>query len=108
MKGDGRTVSARIYKPARSAMQSGTRRTHRWQLDFDSDEPLTLDPLMGWTSNGDMKRQISLTFPTKEDAIAYAERHGLDYRVDDERPPRRHRIAYADNFRSNRRVPWTH
>ena len=89
-------------------MQSGKRKTHGWRLEMDPDQPLTVDPLMGWTSNGDMKRQISLSFATKEEAIAYAERNGIAYRVFEAHEPSPKTIAYADNFRTSRRVPWTH
>ena len=101
-------MSARIYKPAKTAMQSGRAKTHLWQLDFDPELPRTIDPLMGWTSSRDMKSQIRLRFATKEEAIAYAEKHGIAYHVQEpqERTPRK--IAYADNFKSDRRVPWSH
>lgn len=89
-------------------MQSGRANTREWRLEFDPEEPLTIEPLMGWTANDDMKRQIRLRFPTKDDAIAYAERHGIPYRVYEAKTPREKTIAYADNFRANRRMPWTH
>lgn len=101
-------MTARIHKPAKTAMQSGRRKTHRWRLDFEPEAPRTVDPLMGWTSSGDMKQQVSLEFDSKEEAIAYAERHGIEYRVIEPHEPKRRKIAYADNFRSGRRVPWTH
>ena len=92
-------MRVRIYKPARTAMQSGTRRTKRWRLDFEPEAKLDVEPLMGWTSSADTRRQIRLDFPTKEDAIAYAERHGLAYTVEDEQTSREKQIAYSDNFR---------
>jgi len=101
-------MRARIFKPSRTAMQSGTRKTRRWRLEFESQRPPEVDPLMGWTSSTDTTRQVRLDFPSREDAIAYAERHGIEYRVEDERTKREKRIAYADNFRSDRAGPWTH
>jgi len=101
-------MRARIYKPARTAMQSGTRKTRRWRLEFESARPPEVDPLMGWTSSLDTTRQVKLDFPSREDAVAYAERNGLDYIVEDERTTGEKRIAYADNFRSDRAGPWTH
>lgn len=89
-------------------MQSGKRNTQCWRLEFDPDQPLTIEPLMGWTANSDMKRQIRLSFPTKEEAIAYAERHGIPYRVYEPYETTPRPMAYADNFRANRRGPWTH
>jgi len=89
-------------------MQSGTRKTRSWRLEFMSDSPPEVEPLMGWTSGKDTTRQVHLDFPSREDAIAYAERHGIAYRVEEERAAREKRIAYADNFRTDRSTPWTH
>jgi hypothetical protein len=101
-------MTARIYKPARTAMQSGTAKTNEWVLDYEPEQPSTVDPLMGWTSSGDMKQQLRLFFDTKEDAIAYCEREGIAYQVFDSQPAKRARISYADNFAANRRGAWTH
>ena len=58
-------MSARIYKPAKTAMQSGTAKTHDWVVDFDPEEPRHVEPLMGWTSSSDMRQQLRLRFATK-------------------------------------------
>ena len=101
-------MAARIYRPAKTAMQSGHAKTERWMLVYDPEEATSVEPLMGYTSAADMKQQIKLGFDTKEDAIAYAERKGIPYEVDDEHQAERPKIAYADNFRTDRRFPWTH
>ncbi|TKT81388.1 ETC complex I subunit [Aquamicrobium sp. LC103] len=101
-------MSARIYSPAKTAMQSGKAKTGYWVLDFDPELPRTIDPLMGYTSSGDMKSQIRLTFETKEEAIAYADKNGIAYRVEEPKEARRRQISYADNFRYDRTTPWTH
>ena len=102
-------MTARIYKPARTAMQSGTAKTKEWVLDYEPEQPRLIEPLMGWTSSGDMKQQLRLRFQTKEEAIAYCEREGVPYEVFESKPPGpRPRIAYADNFAPGRRTPWTH
>jgi len=101
-------MRARIYKPARTAMQSGTRKTRQWRLEFEPELAPEVEPLMGWTSSRDTIRQVRMDFPTREDAIAYAERHGIEYRVEDERTRREKKIAYSDNFRTDRAAPWTH
>jgi hypothetical protein len=101
-------MTARIYKPARTAMQSGTAKTKEWVLDYEPEQPPTVEPLMGWTSSGDMKQQLRLHFDTKEEAIAYCERHGIAYQVFESVPPKRARISYSDNFAYGRRTPWTH
>ena len=99
---------ARIYKPAQTAMQSGPARTKEWVLEYEPEAPREIEPLMGWTSSRDMKGQIHLSFDTKEEAIAYAERSGIAYRVMEAKPRRAVRKAYADNFRFGRSEPWTH
>ena len=99
---------AKIYKPARTAMQSGTAKTKSWMLEYEPEEPRVVEPLMGWTSSADMKQQLRLRFDTKDEAIAYAERHGIPYQVAEPKEPARRTIAYSDNFAFSRRVPWTH
>ena len=99
---------ARIYKPAQTAMQSGPARTKEWVLEYEPETPREIDPLMGWTSSRDMRSQISLSFDTKEEAMAYAERNGIPYQVMQPTPRRLVRKSYADNFRFGRRGSWTH
>jgi hypothetical protein len=101
-------MTARIYKPTRTAMQSGQAKTKDWVLDFDPEQPRQVEPLMGWTSSADMRQQLRLRFDSKEDAIAYCERNGLAYRVIEPNAPERRTIAYADNFAFTRREGWTH
>jgi hypothetical protein len=102
-------MAARIYKPAKTAMQSGTAKTREWVLDYEPEQPREIEPLMGWTSSGDMRQQVRLRFATAEEAVAYAERHGIPYQVSDAKtPPARRPIAYADNFAFKRRESWTH
>ena len=100
-------MTARIYLPARSATQSGQAKD-RWILEYESEEPRAIEPLMGWTSSGDMKSQIKLRFDTREEAVAYAERNGIPYRVEEPKPAARKIISYSDNFAPNRIVPWSH
>jgi hypothetical protein len=99
---------ARIYKPSRTAMQSGTAKTKAWTLDYEVEKPRTVEPLMGWTASTDMKQQVRLRFESKEQAIAYCERHGIAYQVHDAVPESRRGKSYADNFAFNRRDAWTH
>ncbi|MBI1620382.1 ETC complex I subunit [Aquamicrobium zhengzhouense] len=101
-------MSARIYSPAKTAMQSGQAKTGHWVLEFEPEQPRKIDPLMGYTTSGDMRSQIRLTFQTKEEAIAYAQRNGLAFRVQEPKEPRRRQMAYAENFRYDRKMPWTH
>lgn len=101
-------MTARIYRPAMNAMQSGRGRTDRWLLEFEPEMPLLVEPLMGYTSSADMKRQIRLMFDTRDEAIAYAERHGIPYHADPEQERRVRPKSYSDNFRVDRPLPWTH
>jgi hypothetical protein len=99
---------ARIYKPARTAMQSGPARTKEWVLEYDARQAREIDPLMGWTSSRDTRSQVKLEFATHEEAIAYAERHGIAYRLSEPPPRTVQRKSYADNFRFGRIGSWTH
>jgi hypothetical protein len=101
-------MTARIYKPSKTAMQSGFANTKDWVLEFEPEEPRTIEPLMGWTSSGDMLQQVRLKFGTKEEAVAYCEHHGIAYQVFEEKPVSRRIMSYSDNFAFNRRSPWTH
>ena len=99
---------ARIYKPAKTAMQSGTAKTKEWVLEYVPESPREIEPLMGWTSSRDMRSQVRVSFPTKEEAIAYAKRNGIPYRVREPRSRQQTRKAYADNFKFGRKEAWTH
>ncbi len=101
-------MSARIYSPAKTAMQSGKAKTGHWVLEFDPEQRRKIDPLMGYTTSGDMKSQIRLTFDTLEEAIAYATREGIAFRVQEAKEGKRRQISYSDNFRYDRKMPWTH
>ena len=101
-------MTARIFKPAKNAMQSGRAQTRQWQLDYEPEQPRAVEPLMGWTSSGDMKQQLTIRFHTKEEAVAYCEHNGIPYQVFEPNPAKRRIMAYADNFAYSRRVPWTH
>ena len=103
-----RTALAIIHRPAKSAMQSGLANTRDWVLEFAASSPREIEPLMGWTSSADTRRQVTMHFPSKEEAIAYAERHGIAYRVERLKERQVRPKSYADNFRFDRRVPWSH
>ena len=101
-------MSARIFSPAKTAMQSGKAKTGNWVLEFEPEQRRKIDPLMGYTSSGDMKSQIRLVFDTQEEAVAYAEKNGIAFRVEVPKEPKRRQISYAENFRYDRKTPWTH
>jgi len=101
-------MRARIYRPTRNVMQSGKTRTRAWVLEFEPASPRRIEPLMGWTSSADMLSQVELEFDTKDEAIAYAARHGIAYDLFEPHSPVARPKSYAENFRYDRKVPWSH
>ena len=103
-------MRARILKPARTAMSSGTAKTRDWVLEFVPEERRELDPLTGWTGSGDTQAQVRLRFASQAEAEDYAKDRGIDYVV--LRPQGRKTNVrpggYGDNFATNRRGAWTH
>ncbi|TYB89207.1 ETC complex I subunit [Oceaniovalibus sp. ACAM 378] len=103
-------MSARIYRPAKTAMSSGMARTHEWILEFVPVTAREVDPLMGWTSSSDTQAQVQLRFETMEEAREYAQERGIVAIVTQPRERRANiRVGgYGENFAINRRGTWTH
>ncbi len=101
-------MRVRIFKPAKTAMQSGRGKTRNWVIEFEPSDASTPDPLIGWVGSADTRRQVRLRFPSEEEAVAYAERHGWDYTVLKPRERRARPKSYASNFAYGRSQPWTH
>ena len=99
---------ARIFMPAKTAMSSGRAKSQKWVLEYEPGAPRAIEPLMGYTSSSDMTSQVRLSFESREEAIAYAERNGIEYRVSEPHRRKRRAMTYSDNFRTNREQPWTH
>jgi hypothetical protein len=99
---------ARIYKPSRNAMQSGMARTKEWVLELEPEVRREVEPLMGWTSSADTRQQVRLSFDTREQAEAYAQKNGIAYELVPEAPARTQKKSYSDNFRWGRPENWTH
>ena len=89
---------ARIFKPTKNAMQSGMKRSKKWHFEYAPQQSKVLEPLMGWTSSGDMQGPIRLTFDSKDDAVAYAERNNIDYVVQETHIRKKRLKNYADVF----------
>ncbi len=100
-------MRVRIFKPAKTAMQSGQRRTHEWLLESEP-APKELDPLMGWTGSRNTMEQVQLWFPTLDEAKAHAEKNGWQYTVEQPHARGIRPKAYADNFAFTRVGRWTH
>ncbi len=101
-------MPAKIYRPAKTAMQSGKAKTHVWVLEHEMEKPKLIDSVMGYTGSSDTQQQVKLTFETRELAEAYAKRHGIEYRVIEPKEALRQTVSYTDNFRYTRTQPWTH
>ncbi|TRO94531.1 ETC complex I subunit [Glycocaulis profundi] len=99
---------AKIYKPSKTAMQSGRANTRQWVLEFEREHARRPDPLMGWASTEETRRQVKLRFDTKEQAVDYARRHGIPFQVRDSRETPRRIQTYAGNFAHDRKQPWSH
>lgn len=103
---------ARIYRPCKTATQSGRKAsvTHgnTWVLEYPRSAVVKPDPLMGWQSSADTARQVRVRFPDRDSAIAYAEAHGIEYQVTEPKARRVKPKAYADNFAYTRNGAWTH
>ncbi len=92
----------RIYRPARTAMQSGRRKTRRWRLEFLARTARNTEPLMGWTASTDTAEQVTLAFPDRASAVRFAETHGWTYEVADPAEAQPGTQTYADNFQPAR------
>jgi len=101
-------MPARIFKPAKNAMQQGNAASREWVLEFVPDRPRTIEPLMGWTSSGDTRPQVRISFATKEEAIAYATRQGIAFRLEEPQETEVRPKSYAENFKFGRPDRWTH
>lgn len=99
---------ARIYKPAQNVMQQGKGATRDWVLEYLPDEPRLIEPLMGWTSSSDTKRQVRLSFATKDQAITYAKENGIAFRLEEAPISKIRPKSYAENFKYGRPDSWTH
>ena len=103
-------MRARIYQPAKTAMQSGTAKTSHWILEFAQGSARDVDPLMGWTSSDDTQTQVRLRFDSRDEALAYAAAKGIEVTVT-EPQARKHNIrarGYGESFANDRRSAWTH
>ena len=103
-------MRARIFQPARNAMQSGQAKTKTWILEFAPAFARDIDPLMGWTSSDDTQSQVRMSFESQAAAERYAKDHGLDYTVTQphKRRPVIRKGGYGENFATSRRTVWTH
>ncbi len=101
-------MAARIFKPAQNVMQQGKGATREWVLEYVPAQPRVIEPLMGWTSSGDTRRQVRLNFATKDEAIAFATENGIAFRLEEPPAGKLRPKSYAENFKFGRPDRWTH
>jgi hypothetical protein len=95
---------ARIYRPSKTAMQSGRGQNRAWRIEYEPATRRDPDPLMGWSSAKDTLNEVQLNFHTLDEALAFAQKHGLEYTIIEPHDPKPKRMSYADNFRYDRIV----
>ena len=88
---------AKIYKPSKTAMQSGMKKFDKWMIEFVTDDP-GKNPLMGWESSSDTYSELNLEFKSKDLAVEYARKNNIDYEVIEPKERKITKKSYADNF----------
>ena len=101
-------MTIKIYKPSKSAMQSGVDKTKKWLAEYITDVDNIKDSLMGWNSSLDTQSQIKIFFETKEQAIAWAKNNNHQFYVEEPKIKKIKPKSYASNFDIDRKEPWTH
>ena len=91
-------MKVRIFRPSKTAMQSGRANTKQWVIEYEPSDQREIEQLMGWTSSRDTRRQLDLRFDSREEAVGFAERHGLAYELLEPRERKPRPKSYADNF----------
>lgn len=95
-------VQARIYRPTKTAMQSGKAKCRQWVLEFGPNNAQFIEPIMGWRGSNDTLHQLRLTFRSLESAMAYAEKMDLIVQIETAHLSRTLPKQYANNFRHDR------
>ena len=88
---------AKIYKPSKTAMQSGIKKFDKWLIEFITEKP-GINPLMGWESSTDTYSEVILEFKTKGLAIEYAKKNNIDFELIENKVRKINKKSYADNF----------
>ena len=101
-------MTIKIYKPSKTAMQSGIGKTKLWLAEYISEEDIKKDSLMNWNSSADTNTQIRIFFNTKEQAIKWAKQNNYQYYVEEQKTKKIQPKSYSSNFDINRKEPWTH
>jgi len=101
-------MSAKIFRPSSNPMQSGKGKSNIWILAFEAETAREIEPLLGHASMNDMQSQVRMNFDSLEAAQAFAQKHGISYRVETPHEAKPKKVSYPDNFKHDRKTPWTH
>ncbi len=96
-------MHCRIFKPIKSATQSGLQGKVQWVLEIVAQPDFSIDMMTGWTSSADTLKQLHITFDDKDSAIAYAQKHQLGYVIEEEEKTKARRRSYSENFTAGQR-----
>lgn len=91
-------MNVRIYKPTKTATQSGLGNTKLWHLEVESSNVYYIDHLMGWVGSKDSRKQIVLKFDSLEQAISYAKKRNARYTVEIPKNAKKLPKSYVSNF----------
>ena len=88
---------AKIFKPTKTAMQSGLAKSNKWVIEYIVDQP-GINPLMGWESSTDTLSELNLEFSSKDKAIEYAKKNKIEFEIIEEKKRKIIKKTYSDNF----------
>ena len=88
---------AKIYKPSKTATQSGLNKFDKWIIEYITNDP-TINPLMGWESSNDTFSELKMEFSSKELAIEYAKKNKIEYELIEPQKRKIVKKSYSDNF----------
>ena len=101
-------AAVRVYQPRKNAMQSGRARTRSWVVEFEPGARGKNDDLMGWAGAGDTRNQLRMVFESRDDAVAFCKKQGLEFQLTEPKSRTTKLKSYSDNFNFYRQKNWTH
>ncbi|MES2961755.1 MAG: NADH dehydrogenase ubiquinone Fe-S protein 4 [Pseudomonadota bacterium] len=92
-------MKVKIFRPAKSAMQSGKRNIKKWLMEpIEENNIRSVSPVTGWVSASNTSSQLEFVFENKEEAIKFAEKRGFEYEVEEPKEAVVVKKSYAANF----------
>ena len=86
-----------IFKPSKTAVQSGIANTNKWIFKYITKDP-GVNPLMGWESSSDTLTELKLEYSSKDKAIEYAKKNKIKFEIIESKEKKFIKKSYADNF----------